>query len=129
MTNEVLINTEGGHIRTKGGSIDMAYQPPVGDAMAGEINNCSALTGINQGPLYIPGVTDGDNHVTVDFEGRELRADDGVTRMLGYQSTGDGLHILQLPAAPASPTEGATYYDTTLHKTRTFDGANWQNHW
>lgn len=34
-----------------------------------------------------------------------------------------------LPAAPSSPTEGQTYYDTALHKVRTWDGSAWQNHW
>jgi hypothetical protein len=34
-----------------------------------------------------------------------------------------------LSAAPASPAEGRTYYDTTLHKVRTWDGSAWQNYW
>jgi hypothetical protein len=32
-------------------------------------------------------------------------------------------------SAPASPVSGETYYDTTLNKTRTWDGSAWQNHW
>jgi hypothetical protein len=35
--------------------------------------------------------------------------------------------FVQLAAAPASPTEGQTYYDLTTHKARTFDGTAWQN--
>jgi len=35
----------------------------------------------------------------------------------------------QLAAAPASPAEGRTYYDTALHKVRTWDGTTWQSHW
>ncbi len=34
-----------------------------------------------------------------------------------------------LATAPSSPTEGQTYYDTALHKVRTWDGTTWQNHW
>lgn len=32
-------------------------------------------------------------------------------------------------SAPGSPTEGDTYYDTVTHKTRTWDGSTWQDHW
>lgn len=35
----------------------------------------------------------------------------------------------ELSGAPASPDEGRTYYDTTLHKARTWDGSAWQDHW
>lgn len=38
-----------------------------------------------------------------------------------------GYPFMELDAAPDSPTEGFVYYDTTLHKARCFDGANWQN--
>ena len=31
--------------------------------------------------------------------------------------------------APANPVEGQTYYDTALHKVRTYDGTSWQAHW
>jgi hypothetical protein len=34
-----------------------------------------------------------------------------------------------LSSAPSSPTEGDSYYDDVLHKTRTYDGTTWQNHW
>ena len=34
----------------------------------------------------------------------------------------------KLAAAPTDPVEGRTYYDTTLSKVRTWDGAAWQNH-
>lgn len=40
-----------------------------------------------------------------------------------------GMPPLRLNAAPADPSEGLTYYDTVLHKMRTYDGSNWQNHW
>lgn len=33
----------------------------------------------------------------------------------------------QLAAAPATPTEGQTYYDTVLHKARTWNGSSWNN--
>jgi hypothetical protein len=33
-----------------------------------------------------------------------------------------------LASAPGSPVEGDSYYDSTLHKTRTYDGTTWQNH-
>jgi hypothetical protein len=39
-----------------------------------------------------------------------------------------GYPFMSLDSAPASPTESFTYYDTTLHKVRTWDGSAWQNH-
>jgi hypothetical protein len=48
--------------------------------------------------------------------------DDGVAIMaLGM--------LPQYTSAPSSPTEGQSYYDLTLHKSRTWDGSAWQNHW
>lgn len=35
----------------------------------------------------------------------------------------------RLASAPSDPFEGRSYYDTTTHKARTFDGAIWQDHW
>lgn len=35
----------------------------------------------------------------------------------------------ELASAPSSPTEGQTYYDTALHKVRTWDGTAWQAYW
>ncbi len=32
-------------------------------------------------------------------------------------------------SAPASPTEGTIYYDSTLNKLRCYDGTAWQNCW
>lgn len=40
-----------------------------------------------------------------------------------------GYPFMQLSSDPASPTEGFTYYSTSLHKVRTWDGSAWQNHW
>ena len=40
-----------------------------------------------------------------------------------------GYPFMQLSSAPASPTTGFTYFDTSLNKVRTWDGAAWQNHW
>ena len=37
--------------------------------------------------------------------------------------------LRKLASAPGSPVEGESYYDTALHKTRTWDGSAWQNHW
>lgn len=42
----------------------------------------------------------------------------------GYRAT----PFVSLAAAPSSPVEGQTYYDTTLHKVRTWDGTAWQDH-
>jgi hypothetical protein len=39
------------------------------------------------------------------------------------------LPFSKLATAPADPVEGQTYYDTALHKMRTWDGSAWQNHW
>ncbi len=35
----------------------------------------------------------------------------------------------ELAAPPPSPTEGQTYYDTTTHKVRTWNGTAWMDHW
>lgn len=35
----------------------------------------------------------------------------------------------QYASAPASPVEGQSYYDTALHKARTWDGSAWQAWW
>ena len=40
-----------------------------------------------------------------------------------------GHPVPELASAPPTPSEGATYYDLTLHKVRTWDGTLWQNHW
>jgi hypothetical protein len=37
--------------------------------------------------------------------------------------------LRQYSAAPGSPSEGDSYYDLTLHKSRTYDGTTWQNWW
>lgn len=34
-----------------------------------------------------------------------------------------------LPAAPSGPAEGQSYYDTTTHKARTWDGSAWNDLW
>jgi len=39
---------------------------------------------------------------------------------------GSGLKFPELSAAPTSPFENLTYYDTTLHQLRTWDGTAWQ---
>lgn len=49
----------------------------------------------------------------------ELRA----TALEGYRS----LPFEPLASAPSSPAEGRTYYDTTLHKARTWNGTAWQD--
>jgi hypothetical protein len=35
----------------------------------------------------------------------------------------------RLPTAPANPFEGRSYYDTTTHKARVFDGTVWNDLW
>ncbi len=40
-----------------------------------------------------------------------------------------GPSLEQRPTAPANPLETQSYYDTTLHKARTWDGSTWQNWW
>lgn len=32
-------------------------------------------------------------------------------------------------SAPSDPYEGQSYYDTTDHMARTWDGSAWQDHW
>jgi hypothetical protein len=41
----------------------------------------------------------------------------------------NGYPFSQFTTAPADPKAGYTYYDTTLNKVRTWDGAAWNNHW
>lgn len=60
--------------------------------------------------------------------------DSGASHFKHVTDAGDesipALGILRtLAAAPSGPVEGESYYDTTLHKTRTWDGTTWQNHW
>jgi hypothetical protein len=40
-----------------------------------------------------------------------------------------GFPFMQLDSEPASPTEGFTFYDTTVHKVKTWDGSVWRAHW
>lgn len=35
----------------------------------------------------------------------------------------------RLPTAPADPFEGQSYYNTTAHMARTWDGTIWRDHW
>lgn len=35
----------------------------------------------------------------------------------------------RLTAEPNDPFEGQSYYDTTDHMARTYDGTTWQDHW
>jgi hypothetical protein len=73
-------------------------------------------------------ITDG-SYTSIDPYNRQLIASDGSTAMANYSDVSNGLHILELSSAPSSPTEGATYYDTTDHKMYTYDGTTWQAHW
>ena len=41
----------------------------------------------------------------------------------------EGYPFMSLDTAPGAPMAGFTYFDTTLGKVRTWDGAAWQNHW
>lgn len=41
----------------------------------------------------------------------------------------EGYPFMQLSSEPASPTEGFTFYDTTDHVVKTYDGTTWQAHW
>jgi hypothetical protein len=40
-----------------------------------------------------------------------------------------GPNLEQRSGPPMSPAEGKSYYDFSLHKARTWDGAIWQNWW
>lgn len=40
----------------------------------------------------------------------------------------NGYPFPQFDTAPGDPEAGYTYYDTTLGKVRTWDGAAWSNH-
>lgn len=41
----------------------------------------------------------------------------------------NGYPFQSLDTAPTGVDEGYTYYDTTLHKARVFDGTSFQNLW
>jgi hypothetical protein len=47
----------------------------------------------------------------------------------GLSVTQSGIQLAPLDAAPAAPSEGDTYYDTSLHKLRCWDGTTWQDMW
>ncbi len=40
-----------------------------------------------------------------------------------------GYPFLQADSDPQSPDEGFTYYNTTIHVIRTWDGSVWRDHW
>lgn len=40
-----------------------------------------------------------------------------------------GRIYIQAASDPADPVEGFTYYNTTSHVVRTWDGSAWQDHW
>lgn len=80
-------------------------------------------------PLVVP--VDGK---TLDWPRRVANAFAAVRRIVAEMiavaiAAGKAHPFDELPAAPASPGEGRTYYDTTLHKARTWDGSVWQDHW
>jgi len=80
-------------------------------------------------PLVVP--VDGK---TLDWPRRVANAFGAVRRVTGEMvaaaiAAGKAHPFDELASAPASPGEGRTYYDTTLHKARTWDGSAWQDHW
>lgn len=46
-----------------------------------------------------------------------------------YRYVPTGALLPRLGSAPGGPVEGDSYYDTALHKVRTWDGSAWNNHW
>ena len=40
-----------------------------------------------------------------------------------------GYPFMHLAAEPSDVLEGFTFYDTTAHKVKTWDGSSWQAHW
>jgi len=46
-----------------------------------------------------------------------------------YRYVPTAASLPRLATAPSGPTEGDSYYDTALHKVRTWDGSAWNNHW
>jgi hypothetical protein len=79
--------------------------------------------------------------VTVDWQNQELKdtssilsanwstrniyGSDGTTVMLNWSGPADGVHVLQLVTAPASPTLGSIYFDTTLNQFGAYNGTTW----
>lgn len=57
--------------------------------------------------------------------GINLSLSTGLVQMVG----GEGMRVPELSADPGSPIENQTYYNTTTHKMRTYDGTSWQDHW
>lgn len=41
----------------------------------------------------------------------------------------NGYPFPEYASAPSDPNRGFTYFDSTLAKVRTWDGAAWNNHW
>jgi len=76
-------------------------------------------------PLLVP--VDGKS---LDWPRRVANALGSIRRIVsGLISTAKQHPFEELSGAPASPAEGRTYYDLTLHKARTWDGSAWQNLW
>ena len=68
---------------------------------------------------------DTSGYWSVSASNRQLGAGDSATVMLSWPDSTNGLHILELATAPASPSEGAMYYDTATHKPNYHNGTSW----
>lgn len=70
-----------------------------------------------------------------DFGDYSFEFADGGSRGWRFRSGDDAYAwpakgmLPQYASAPIGPVEGQSYYDTVLHKSRTWDGSAWQNWW
>jgi hypothetical protein len=69
--------------------------------------------------------------VPVDGKGLDWprRVATAINSLTNRFSRGRSFPFDDLDADPASPGEGQTYYNTTTHKVRTFDGTVWYDLW
>ncbi len=70
-------------------------------------------------------VTDLINLLSINWDARILYANDGSTVMFNWDDPSVGYYGLIASSAPASPVEGAEYYDNTLHEKGYYNGTSW----
>lgn len=85
----------------------------------------SAALAINS--LIGDSISLGDRVTTAEAE--ITTAQTNITALQTTSATRLQYPFEELAAAPGSPGEARTYYDTVLHKLRVWDGSAWQNCW
>jgi len=111
---------------------DLASEPqPAGTSVVKGVNAyLSAVTYIDGGDLLVEG---GDPASGGGSYGNVLLAQNGGNVGIGTSAPARKLHISDamrlepISSAPATPSEGDLYADSTTHKLRYYDGTTWQD--